>query len=169
MVLAKNLSRRPAVNVNVPPLRWYQGKAVSKKLTRAQARHLIDRLRPSRWRDLRNRAVLALLAHRVVSVDDVIRMRITDYDQAAGAYWLRVKRDEDERIRFVPREVGQCLDEYLAATDIEHAPANPLFTSTEPSCVLVRSLSRSHVLRMLRRAEEQVAGRDQKKPEARTA
>ena len=84
---------------------------MSKKLTAKRANVALvekagrlDGLAPTTWRGLRNRAVLALVAYGI-SVDNVIELRIEDYQQMAGAGWVRVRTNGKERTVFIPQEL----------------------------------------------------------------
>jgi integrase len=79
---------------------------------------------PRTVKDLRNRAILLLLARLGLRAGEVRPMSLEDLDRRRGNLRVRAGKTRRERIMLLPEDVGEALIDYLGgAGNLECRPA----------------------------------------------
>lgn len=102
--------------------------------------------------DLRNQAVLLLLARLGLRAGEIVRLRLDDINWREGVILLRRKPGRDDRLP-LPPEVGEALVAYIENARprclqrevflCTNAPVRPFSSSSTVSCIMERALRRA--------------------------
>ena len=121
-------------------------------LSPSQVRQLLRANKADGTVELRNRAVLLLLARLGLRAGELVRLRLDDINWREGVILLRRKPGRDDRLP-LPPEVGEALAAYLEHARPEcsqrevflcaNAPVRPFSSSSTVSCIMERALQRA--------------------------
>ena len=145
---------RPGLDQAVPPVLQWRLSALPRYLPTADVDRLIATCDLSNPLDLRDRAVLLLLARLGLRAGDVCGLRIDDFDWVAGAVCVCGKSRRSVRLP-LPQDVGDAVLAYIengrpmtAEARLflrSKAPFRPFTTSSSISCIVDRALRRAGV------------------------
>jgi integrase/recombinase XerD len=97
---------------SVPSVAYWSQSELPKYLTPEQIALVLKHSEQGNATIQRDRAILLLLAQLGLRASEVVRMRLEDIDWEAGELTVHGKGGRDDRLP-LPRDVGQCLVEYL--------------------------------------------------------
>jgi len=97
---------------SVPSVAYWSLAELPKYLTPWQIALVLKHSEQGNATVQRDRAILLLLARLGLRASEVVRMRLEDIDWEAGELTVHGKGGRDDRLP-LPRDVGQCLAEYL--------------------------------------------------------
>jgi site-specific recombinase XerD len=121
-------------------------------LTAAEAPQLLDSIDVSTIIGLRDRALIAAMCYSFARVSAVAAMNIEDYYQQGKRSWIRHHEKGGEFHEVPAHHNGEAyLDEYVEAAGIEDDRKRPLFRSASGNQVSGRRMTRTDVLRMVKR------------------
>ena len=133
----------------VPTVAGWRGSWVPRGLSEAEVAALFDSVDVGSSVELRDRAVLVLLARLALRVGEVARLALDDIDWRHGEILIRGKGSRQDRLP-VPVEVGEALVAYLRdGRPQPPAPSRAVFFSAKAP---VTPLSAGAVGLMVRRA-----------------
>jgi site-specific recombinase XerD len=147
---------RPGLDQAVPPVVQWRLSALPRYLPTADVERLIASCDLATPCDLRDRAVLLLLARLGLRAGDVCGLRLEDFDWSAGAVRVCGKSRCSVRLP-LPQDVGDAVLAYIengrptAAVAVDRlflrskAPYRPLRTSSSISYIVARALRRAGV------------------------
>lgn len=123
-------------------------------LSPSQIRQLLRANRGKGAVDLRNQAVLLLLARLGLRAGEIVRLRLDDINWRDGIVLLRRKPGRDDRLP-LPQEVGEVLAAYLENARPKSsqrevflcatAPLRPFGSSNTVSCIVNRALQHAEL------------------------
>lgn len=100
----------------------------------------------------RDRAILALIAYAHASPEAIIQMRVKDYYHLADRFWVSLAQyNRTVRHQQVRPKLKMCLDEYLAAAQIEGEMETPLFRSINGRRISARGIDFAIMLDAIKR------------------
>jgi len=121
-------------------------------LSPSQVRQLLRANKGDGAVDLRNQAVLLLLARLGLRAGEIVRLRLDEINWRDGVILLRRKPGRDDRLP-LPPEVGEALAAYLenarprcSQREIflcANAPVRPFGSPSTVSCIMERALQRA--------------------------
>ena len=145
---------RPGLDQAVPPVLQWRLSALPRYLPTADVERLIATCDISNSLDLRDRAVLLLLARLGLRAGDVCGLRLGDFDWVTGAVRVCGKSRRSVRLP-LPQDVGDAVLAYIGngrpvATEDRlflrsKAPHRPFTTSPSISYIVTRALRRAGV------------------------
>jgi len=97
---------------SVPSVAYWSLAELPKYLTPWQIALVLKHSEQGNATVQRDRAILLLLARLGLRASEVVRMRLEDIDWETGELTIHGKGGRDDRLP-LPRDVGQCLAEYL--------------------------------------------------------
>jgi site-specific recombinase XerD len=97
---------------SVPSVAYWSLAELPKYLTPEQITAVLKHSEQGNATVQRDRAILLLLARLGLRASEVVRMRLADIDWEAGELTIHGKGGREARLP-LPRDVGQCLSEYL--------------------------------------------------------
>lgn len=162
LVTGQVLPVNPAASVRGPKHVVKRGK--TPVLTAQEARQLLDSIVPDRTKnpdakpptlvDLRDRALIAVMAFSFARIGAVLGMKGEDYYQNGKRWWLRL-HEKGGKFHEVPahHKAESYLDAYLEAAGIAQDRKGPLFRSAKGKTgALTREpLNRRNALAMIKR------------------
>ena len=145
---------RPGLDQAVPPVLQWRLSALPRYLPTADVERLIATCDISNPLDLRDRAVLLLLARLGLRAGDVCGLRLGDFDWVTGAVRVCGKSRRSVRLP-LPQDVGDAVLAYIGngrpvATEDRlflrsKAPHRPFTTSSSISDIVARALRRAGI------------------------
>lgn len=122
-------------------------------LSIAQTRAILDSIDTSNLAGLRDRAILSLMVHALLTVSSVVSLDIGHYRSVGRRRWLDVPSGDESRAVLVGRQLAHDLDRYIDAAKIRNERMRPLIRSlTGRSGELTeRRVSRVDILRIVKR------------------
>lgn len=126
------ISENPVAGIK--RLRAEYQKVKSKKLSRSDARNVLDAPDPNTLQGVRDRAVLATFFFTGCRVSELCHLKIQDYFQEDGYWVLDFKTKGGKRNRVsVPPELNARIIAYLKSTNHGQQTHKPLFLSIKPN------------------------------------
>lgn len=117
----------------VPTVREWKLASLPRYLHAAQLAQLLASCGESTWVELRNRAILLLLARLGLRAGEVAALRLDDIDWRNGCLLIRAGKTRRERPLPLPDEVGQALAAYLRGGRPQ-SPDRRVFLRARPPC-----------------------------------
>lgn len=140
----------PASSVRGPKHVVKHGK--TPVLTANEARTLIDSIKTDSTVGLRDRAVIATMCYTFGRVSAIVHMRVEDYFEQGKRSWFRLHEKGGKRHE-VPahHHAVEYTDAYLDAAGIRNEKKSPLFRSVNHGQITPKPMTRTDVLRMIKR------------------
>jgi len=165
LVIGQIVPHNPAASVRGP--RYVVKRGKTPVLSADDARRLLDSIptvrRTSHGQNigdapdiagLRDRALIAVMVFSFARVSAVVGMNVSDYYQNGKRTWIRL-HEKGGKFHEVPvhHKAESYLDDYLTAAGLNQDSMSPLFRTLKrrSGCVTSTRLSRSDVLRMIKR------------------
>ncbi len=138
------LDRDPTASVRAPRQSITQGKTPA--LSATEMKQLLDSIGASRT-DVRDRAMILVMAYGFVRVGALVRMKVKDFHEASGRWWFRLAEKNGKRLE-VPAhpEAQKAVAAWLGQRG-DHGPEDLLFESMHRK----GPLDTNDVLRMVKR------------------
>jgi integrase/recombinase XerD len=149
LVLGQILPMNPALFIRGPKFSRQVG--VTPILEAEQMRHLLDSIKITSVKDLRDRAAIALMAYTFARASAVVSLRREDYRLAGKrAQLLLQEKGGKEKLLWLHHQAEEYLDRYLEAAEITQGEA-PLFQSMDKLHRLTGlGMSRRDLLRVVK-------------------
>jgi integrase/recombinase XerD len=151
MVATGAMAYNPAREVKTPPVRRTTGKTPA--LQPEQMRRLFETIGTDKLIDLRDRALIGVMAYTFARVSAACRLTAADYIDLGRATFLRLKEKGN-----VEREIpchpalAEYLDAWIKATGITGSgPLFPAFTGQAHDIMSSRPMRRDETLKMVKR------------------
>lgn len=145
---------RPALLHAIPPVRRYRLSTLPRFIDAATIEKIITACATRRPVEVRDKAIILLLARLGLRAGDVRDMRLGDIDWRAGCLRVRGKTRRPDRLP-LPQDVGDAILAYLArgrpSVAEEHvflrslAPFTPFRSSSEIAGIVARVLARGAI------------------------
>ena len=151
LVVGQVLPTNPASSVRGP--KHVVKKGLTPVLTPDEARCLLSSIDVTTIVGLRDRAILGVMVYSFARVGAVVAMNVEDYFAQGKRGWVRL-HEKGGKLHDVPAHhtLEEYLDAYVAAADLAHQQATPLFrTINRAGEVTERRLHRLNVLQMIKR------------------
>jgi integrase len=148
------LTRDQAINMGLKPYRTRQerhSKPVSRRLSKAEVRTLLEAVNLETPKGKRDRAVLDLGLYLGLRESEITGLRMTDFQQQDGRWWLTVKgkRGKTRRLK-VHDEVYKSLTAWMDVAGLAWHDGRPAFYSvSKGGAVSDRALSPTDVGRLV--------------------
>lgn len=150
LVTGQVIAGNPAHAVRGPKHTVKRGK--TPVLASDEMRDLLDSIPTASLRDLRDRALLGLMAYTFARVGAVLSLKVEDYYVQKRRGWVRL-HEKGGKVNEIPchHNLEKYLEEYLAAAGIGADPEGPLFRAWRNGKLQPKSLNQSNVHKMIRR------------------
>lgn len=151
LVTGQIIPVNPAASVRGPKHVVKKGK--TPVLTPEETRQLLDSIETDSIIGLRDRALIGVLVYSFARVSAAIGMNVADFYPQGRRMWFRLK-EKGGKVHDVPahHKVEEFVDSFIGVAEIASEVNSPLFRTASPKRLLsVRRMSRSDVLRMIKR------------------
>jgi integrase/recombinase XerD len=150
LVTGQIIPMNPSASVRGPKHVVKRGKTPVLKAD--QARTLLDSIKTDSIIGLRDRALIGLMCYTFARVSAMVNMRIEDYFES-GKRWSVRLHEKGGKVHPVPchHNAEAYLDSYLDAAGIRDEKKSPLFRSVAQRKITANPMTRTDVLRMVKR------------------
>ena len=126
LVINQVIENNPAQSVKPPKL--VRRKGTTPILSNEEMKRLFDSFDPSKLADLRDRAIIGIMAYSFTRVSAIAKMRVKDYYiQGNSQYLILTEKGSVETKKIAHHKVVEYLDEFLTHAGIASERDTPLF------------------------------------------
>jgi len=152
LVIGQVIPTNPASSVRGPKHLVREGKTPI--LDEQEMRTLLDSLNTGKLSDLRDRAILSLMAYSFARVGALTKMQVKDYYRQGSKAWF-ILHEKGGKLNKVPahHNATEYVELYLSATGIEYERNTPLFRSLSHrgNVLTEKAIQRPNVFHMVQR------------------
>lgn len=128
LVINQIIEHNPTHSVKAPKL--VRRKGATPILTNEEMKQLFDSFDTSKLSDVRDRAIIAIMAYSFTRVGAVSKMKVKDYYIQGNAQSLILtEKGTVETVKIAHHKIVEYLDEYLKLANIQDERDSPLFRS----------------------------------------
>jgi len=128
LVIKQIIESNPTHSVKAPKL--VRRKGTTPVLTNEEMKQLFDSFDTTKLSDIRDRAIISIMAYSFTRVGAISKMKVKDYYiQGNKQLLILTEKGTVETIKIAHHKIVEYLDEYLKLADIQDERDSPLFRS----------------------------------------
>ena len=152
LVIGQVMPFNPAASVRGPKHIVREGKTPI--LDENEMRELLESLDTGKLSDLRDRAILGLMAYSFARVSALTKMQVKDFYQQGSKSWF-ILHEKGGKLNKVPahHKAAEFVEQYIIAAGIKDERNTPLFRSLSHrgNAITGRAIDRKNVFHMIHR------------------
>jgi len=157
LVIGQVISFNPASSVRSPKHIVREGKTPI--LDENEMRSLLESLDTGKLSDLRDRAILGLMAYSFARVGALTKMQVKDFYQQGSKSWF-ILHEKGGKLNKVPahHKAAEFVEQYITAAGIKDDRNTPLFRSLSHrgNAITDKAIDRKNVFHMIHRKIQKI-------------